>query len=82
MKFSAAAQEIPGTGTHDGGGAGAAFQSAHQRLCAVLLLKLMRRLLQSKPADLAAQLARCGTRPESQQQRCSPSDSIRLITST
>jgi len=44
-----------GAGT---GGGDTALQSAHQRLCAALLLKLMRRLLRSQPVDLSAQLAR------------------------
>ena len=45
------------------GGGDAALQSAHQRLCAVLLVKLMRRLLRSQPEDLSAQLARYRTCP-------------------
>jgi len=47
-----------GTGAGADTGSGAALQSSHQRLCAALLLKLVRRLLRSQPADLSAQLAR------------------------
>ena len=37
---------------------GAQLQAAHQRLCAVLLVKLMRRLLELDPHEMAVQLAR------------------------
>ena len=50
---------VAGGVADSGGGTGGALQAAHQRLCAVLLVKLVRLLLQLRPADLAAQLARC-----------------------
>ena len=39
-------------------GTGALLQAAHQRLCAVLTIKLVRRLLELDPHALASQLAR------------------------
>ena len=44
-------------------GRGEHLQAAHQRLCAVLLVKLMRRLVELDPHQLAAQLARRAASP-------------------
>ena len=62
MQNAKLSARIPCAGSvADSTGASSTLQSAHQRLCAALLVKLVRRLLQLQPLELATQLARCDT---------------------